>query len=836
MAEKRGSLSMMRLTRPSPAIKSGGRASSSPPSPRSEVKMLREELLREMRALSQEVQGMSEAIRWQTQHLLRELRHEMHGERNPNNAWQSTSLFTPTHLGNKNVARQSSGNVSRPRACPDLPVFEPELGPKSGVRWMPKMMGPESEIKDERPDSSSSGCCTTTACSLTRPGTSGSIVFLGQPSPTNRGGTPTHRPRKNINEILSAEAHDDPWMMPLAEGSTRPGVGPPLLPFEVPMPPPEPPQVEECNGDAGGMNRRSQPRKGSGFVQFESTSDSDQDDRGSLASHFLKDDLLTPTRRSCSSSECSDPLARRRYKKQMTRRLSLGIAAARKSRREKGTVGRSQKRQPLCSMSAKDILKSSRFDNLMGMLILFNAVVIGIQTDYASRHLTDTFPSTFRYFEVSFCIIFTFELGLRIYVHRSNFFWRRQLSILWNYFDLFIVAAQLLEEGLLVAASSSGLELSSFRLLRILRVLRLVRIFRVIRVLHLISELRTIISSIMGSFRSLGWTCVLLFLMIYIVGVYFTQSITDYMVEKNTEGVAITNADNTLRYYFGDLLRAILTLWQAMSGGIDWDSLAGPLISINILLGMAFASYIAFALLALMNVVTGVFVQTALQNAKDEEDAFLTDQIINLFERCDVGKAVSITLDEINDRLHDPDMSGEWKAINVSPEEARYLFELLDIDRKGEIAFEEFLSGCLRLHGTAKSVDLLTVMQECRSEFRSWHGFLSKWEEHLQLCESIWDDEKRMFEALGAQIQANNQILRHFVRSAEGLDQSAEMHKDAIQRFEQKLRPVEKSFDVVKKMMRSPEGLETLLEAITISGPLGRAHEHWPRLTKSDEV
>merc|ERR1712228_732899 len=95
---------------------------------------------------------------------------------------------------------------------------------------------------------------------------------------------------------------------------------------------------------------------------------------------------------------------------------------------------------------------------------------------------------------------------------------------MWNYFDFLIVSAQLLEVFFELVARSTSIDISNFRLLRVMRILRLVRILRVVRVLHLISELRTIVSSIVGSFRSLVWVVVLLFLMIYIVAVYFTQS------------------------------------------------------------------------------------------------------------------------------------------------------------------------------------------------------------------------------------------------------------------------------------------------------------------------
>merc|ERR1719210_553365 len=115
-------------------------------------------------------------------------------------------------------------------------------------------------------------------------------------------------------------------------------------------------------------------------------------------------------------------------------------------------------------------------------------------------------------------------------------------------------------------------------------------------------------------------------MMIYVVGIYFTQSVTDHMVESQQKGLTNKNLD-TLADYFGSLFRTILTLYQAMTGGIDWDGLADPLMAeMGALMGFMFATYIAFALLALMNIVTGVFVQTALQSAQAEEDAFLTDQ------------------------------------------------------------------------------------------------------------------------------------------------------------------------------------------------------------------
>jgi hypothetical protein len=172
-------------------------------------------------------------------------------------------------------------------------------------------------------------------------------------------------------------------------------------------------------------------------------------------------------------------------------------------------------------ISAAAVLSSFRFDNMISLLILGNSITIGLEADYAARNGTDSAPLAYRVFEVFFCIVFTSELLLRVYVYKLEFFLKRDVGVLWNYFDLLVVSAQLVQECFeyMQSSANDNNDAGNLRILRILRVLRIVRIFRLVRVLHLISELRTIVSSIIGSFRSLFWTVLLLLLMMYIVGV-----------------------------------------------------------------------------------------------------------------------------------------------------------------------------------------------------------------------------------------------------------------------------------------------------------------------------
>merc|ERR1712032_678879 len=57
-------------------------------------------------------------------------------------------------------------------------------------------------------------------------------------------------------------------------------------------------------------------------------------------------------------------------------------------------------------------------------------------------------------------------------------------------------------------------------------------------------------------------------------------------------------------------------------------------------------------------------------------------------------------------------MDDYFKAVDLSRQEAGHLFELLDVDKSGSISTEEFVRGCLRLRGPARSIDLATMAHE----------------------------------------------------------------------------------------------------------------------------
>eukprot|EP00931_Biecheleriopsis_adriatica_P049564 TRINITY_DN2867_c0_g1_i3.p1 TRINITY_DN2867_c0_g1~~TRINITY_DN2867_c0_g1_i3.p1 ORF type:complete len:756 (+),score=137.94 TRINITY_DN2867_c0_g1_i3:28-2295(+) len=373
---------------------------------------------------------------------------------------------------------------------------------------------------------------------------------------------------------------------------------------------------------------------------------------------------------------------------------------------------------------ANRVVQSATFDYASGSLVILNAIFIGLQTDYMAMQVTDILPPEYSAINSAFCIVFTMELCLRIFAEGSIFLtgpsWR------WNIFDFGLVGLQLVDEVLTLAAGPAGESDSSlnFSFLRVLRILRLVRIMRIIRILRLIGELRAIVSSIMGSLKSLAWTMAL----VYVFGVYFTQLVSDHRVSLRQTATSDPSGEEleALVRFYGSLGRSILSLYQAITGGVDWDQLTVPLMKeISVVFGAVIALYIAFGVLALLNVVTGVFVESALKSAKEDRDNYMLHHVREIFSSADVHKKGVLEWEDFKAESQNPQMLDFFRSIDVDPSQAQAVFQLLDVEETGAIDLDEFLNGCLSLHGPAKAIDVSTMRYELRMLVRMMNESLA---------------------------------------------------------------------------------------------------------------
>eukprot|EP00931_Biecheleriopsis_adriatica_P100841 TRINITY_DN76082_c0_g1_i1.p1 TRINITY_DN76082_c0_g1~~TRINITY_DN76082_c0_g1_i1.p1 ORF type:complete len:667 (-),score=142.21 TRINITY_DN76082_c0_g1_i1:111-1862(-) len=381
------------------------------------------------------------------------------------------------------------------------------------------------------------------------------------------------------------------------------------------------------------------------------------------------------------------------------------------------------------------IVNSEAFVNFFCLAILSNVVLMGAEADaeaVAALTVPPTEPPAAYYVvNVIFLILFSIEIVLRVIAEGPREFLCGHHKA-WNAFDSFLVVTSALE---VIAVSSA------FSGIRVLRLLRLVRTLRIIRVFQIFRDLRMMVVCVFNSFAALSWAIVLLFTVTYIFALIVMQGVSAYMrdgefvpdpqnpfliigPEELAGAYQIDNfSHDGLRQqfllHFPTLLRTILALFMCVTGGMDWYQLMKPLMNIGEFYAFACLVYVSFTIFCVMNVLSAVFVEAAL-DMKDRDliiqaelakvDAFLAD-MSELFEEADNDNLGTITKDEFLEYMKSERVAAYFINQGLDVTDVGLMFDLLDNTGDGSIGKSEFLLGTLRLKGQARNIEIMRLFQ-----------------------------------------------------------------------------------------------------------------------------
>lgn len=243
----------------------------------------------------------------------------------------------------------------------------------------------------------------------------------------------------------------------------------------------------------------------------------------------------------------------------------------------------------------KDFVENQKFQNFILIVIIFNAIIMGLQTSAGIVAATGNLLTILD----NICLgIFIAELILKFIVYRLRFF-----KDGWNIFDFIIVIMSLI----------SGLEfLSSFRVFRIFRVFRsfkAVKAFKSLRAFRLVSsldKLRIIISAIGRSIPGIAWSGVLLILFYYIFSIV---------------GTSLFGA--TFPDWFGNIGKSMYTLFQVMTLESWSMGISRPVMEVFSWAWIYFVPFVLITSFVVMNVVVGIVVNSISEvtAANDKEKA-----------------------------------------------------------------------------------------------------------------------------------------------------------------------------------------------------------------------
>lgn len=344
---------------------------------------------------------------------------------------------------------------------------------------------------------------------------------------------------------------------------------------------------------------------------------------------------------------------------------------------------------------------SPYFDLFWALIIASNAAFLGIQLNFRQTN--------FFAVHLIYACLFALELLLRL-ISDGPRRYALGRGWAWNWLDVLVVSAAWIDIILEVLGSSDKTDVnSSVRVLRLFRVSRLLRIVKTIWIVRFVGALRTLVSSLVDTLKPLFWAMVLLFIIIYIAGVLFTDVVLEH--KENHE------QDANATRFFGSLLVSIETLFRSISGGYDWAGAADALRPLGEVWVLLFQTYIAFCMFAVLNVMTGVFCHSAIRSAEQDHENRLDSRhefrkLVNrIFERMDQSGDGKITLGEFEMMFENEGMQAFLESAEINASDAWTLFASLDVDGDNIIDVDEFTKRCMSLRGPARSMDVFAVIR-----------------------------------------------------------------------------------------------------------------------------
>uniref|UniRef100_A0A0G4H1H7 Ion transport domain-containing protein n=1 Tax=Chromera velia CCMP2878 TaxID=1169474 RepID=A0A0G4H1H7_9ALVE len=293
------------------------------------------------------------------------------------------------------------------------------------------------------------------------------------------------------------------------------------------------------------------------------------------------------------------------------------------------------------------------YDVALGCLVFVNAVFIALRADYPE---TDAYQIIDDFI---FVPLFTIEFLVKFYADRMRYF-----RDSWNVLDLAVLiicwVSIILEEVADEEASDSVLDA-----LRVLRVIRLI--------------------------RALLWVFILILVFIFAAAIFVTEMYQDH------------RGNETIEEYFATVPKSMFTLFQIMTLESWSNGIVRPAEKVAPGLVIFYIVFLVLITFGLLNVLTAVFVETSVQQAKEDEDAARAEleaskkrtlETLQLvLQKADtdhsgsVGVSVggSITKSEFTKVLTRPDVQGKLVRFDIDPDEVDVLFQIEFLKR--DVAF-----------------------------------------------------------------------------------------------------------------------------------------------------
>jgi hypothetical protein len=366
------------------------------------------------------------------------------------------------------------------------------------------------------------------------------------------------------------------------------------------------------------------------------------------------------------------------------------------------------------------IVKNTKFDLTMGIVIILNLVMMFVHLDMqgydAARDLGISSSEIaienhwFELCEMVFNAIYLIELILKVYVFKRSFFYEAM-----NVVDAFLVIALCLDSFLLQPFGMSQGETRFLPIMRVLRIMRVMRIVKVVRLMVAFTELRILLRTLSLSVGCLAWSMLVLGFIIFAGGMLVAQLTYPFIIDEAND------LETRVWVYesFGTASRASYTMFEATFTG-SWFRYSRRLIEeVSVGFALFWVLYTVAINFAMMRVVTALFLKQTMsvaafdrdkaQMAKMQEKEAFASKLKETFMKIDTSGDGTLSKEEFEEMVKDEETLELFAHLNLDELELTTLFRMLK-NENDELQYDHFVMGALTMKNSSQILDTVRTL------------------------------------------------------------------------------------------------------------------------------
>lgn len=336
------------------------------------------------------------------------------------------------------------------------------------------------------------------------------------------------------------------------------------------------------------------------------------------------------------------------------------------------------------------------------------------------------------------------EVLLRWRVYGAGAFKPTTPDRIFNFIDLVVTAIPgVLFGWILTPAGVSFLELTpagqAMQIMMLSRFCRLARSYRIANKMDRLQDLRVILRGLAGSFKTLVSALLMLTVTLFAfatLGVVVIGKPVQDLARLNLDPDEAATLQDLTDNFVGTLPRMAYTLFKLLTGQITATTFI-PMVDKRVGgVWVFFVSFSAVMDLLMMNLITAIIVESSIGRSQNEERerqevesnkraTKQLEELTDLFGMMDDNGDGTLAWSEFKAGMRNTEIKARWKGLNITPDEAKSCFVMLDREGRGEVPIDDFFEGLKRMQGQAQAQDLFYVgllLQDLLMEFRESRG------------------------------------------------------------------------------------------------------------------